>query len=81
MINNPETSRIKGHSLPRGRIGVVVALGVVLIAGHGAILCYASSHLAVSAGLVSGLILLIVIKHLGLFGQAYALFRLRWRRR
>ena len=80
MSNNPETNRMN-HSLTRRRIGVVVALAVVLIAGHGAILYYASSHLALSAGLVSGVILLIVIKHLGLVSSAYALFRRRWLRR
>jgi hypothetical protein len=80
MSNNPETNRMN-HSLTRGRIGVVVALAVVLIAGHGVILYYASSHLALSAGLVSGVILLIVIKHLGLVSSAYALFRRRWLRR
>ena len=81
MSNNPETNRMKGHSLQRSRIGVVVALAVALIAGHAVVLYYASSHLALSAGLGSGVILLIVIKHLGLLGPAYALFRRRWRRR
>ena len=81
MSNNPETNRMKGHSIPRGRTGAVVALAVLLIAGHGVILYYASSHLALSAGLVSGVILLIVIKHLGLLGPAYALFRRRWLKR
>ena len=52
-------------------------LAAVLIAGHGIILYYASSHLALSAGLVSGLILLIVIKHLGLLSPVYALLRRR----
>jgi hypothetical protein len=81
MSNNPETNRMKGHSIPRGRTGAVVALAVLLIAGHGVILYYASSHLALSAGLVSGVILLIVIKHLGLFGPVYALFRRCWLKR
>ncbi len=61
----------------RRRIWMLAVLAVMLIAGHGIILYYASSHLALSAGLVSGLILLIVIKHLGLLGPAYALFRRR----
>jgi hypothetical protein len=72
---------MKGHSLPRSRTGAVVVLAVLLIAGHSVILYYASSHLALSAGLVSGVILLIVIKHLGLLGPAYALFRRRRQRR
>jgi hypothetical protein len=81
MSNNPETNRMKGHSLPRVRTGALVALAVVLMAGHGVILYYASSHLALSAGLVSGVFLLIVIKHLGLFGPAYAVLRRRWLKR
>jgi len=60
---------------------MLAALAVMLIAGHGVILYYASSHLTLSAGLVSGAILLIVIKHLGLLGPTYALLRRRWRRR
>ena len=71
---------MNGHSQPRWRVSVVAALAVILIAGHGVILYYASSHVALSAGLVSGVILLIVIKHLGLLGPAYALFRRRWGR-
>jgi hypothetical protein len=60
---------------------VVSVLALILLAGHGLILYYASSHLALSAGLASGVILLIVIQHLGLFGSAYAFLRRRWRRR
>ena len=81
MSNEPGTYKMKRHSLSRGRIGAVVALAFLLIAGHGIILYYASSHFVLSAGLVSGVILLIVIKRLGLLGPSYALFRRRWRRR
>ena len=66
-----------GHSLFRRRIWMLAVLAVMLIAGHGIVLYYASSHLALSAGLVSGLILLIVIKHLGLLSPVYALLRRR----
>jgi hypothetical protein len=72
---------MNGRCLSRGRIGVVIVLAVLLMAGHGIILYYASSHFGLSAGLVAGVILLIVIKHLGLLGPAYALFRRRWRSR
>jgi hypothetical protein len=72
---------MKAHFLLRGRIWVVSVLALILIAGHGLILYFASSHLALSAALVSGVILLIVIKHLGLLVRAYALLRRRWRRR
>ena len=60
---------------------MLALLAVLLIAGHGVILYYASSHLALSAGLISGVIVLIVIKHLGLLGPTYALLRRHWRRR
>ena len=47
----------------------MLVVGVaVLIAGHGIILYYVSSHLALSAAVVSGVIVLVVIKHLGLLG-------------
>ena len=72
---------MKGHPLSRRRMWVVSVLALILLAGHGLILYYASSHLALSAGLASGVILLIVIKHLGLLGSAYAFLRRRWRRR
>ena len=68
---------ITGHSLFRRRIWMLALLAVMLIAGHGIILYYTSSHLALSAGLVSGIILLIVVKHLGLLGPVCALFRRR----
>jgi hypothetical protein len=55
-----------------------ILLGVVaLIAGHGTILLYAWSHTAMSAAVVSGVMILVAIKHLGLLGPLYALFRRR----
>jgi len=50
-------------------------LVVIFIAGHGTILYYVSSHVAVSAAVASGVIVVVVIKHLGLFGRLYRLFR------
>jgi hypothetical protein len=41
---------------------------ITLVAGHGIILYYFSSHMALSAAVVSGVIILFVIKHLGLPG-------------
>jgi hypothetical protein len=72
---------MKGHALSHRRMWVLALLAILLIAGHGVILYYASSHLALSAGLISGVIVLIVIKHLGLLGPTYALLRRHWRRR
>jgi hypothetical protein len=71
---------MKGRCLSRGRVGVVVALTVLLMAGHGIILYYASSHFGLSARLVAGVILLIVIKHLGLLSPAYRLVKIFMRR-
>jgi hypothetical protein len=58
---------------------MVLVGAAVLIAGHGTILYYVSSHTALSA-VVSGVIVLVVVKHLGLLGPLYALFRDRSRR-
>ncbi len=70
---------IKGHSRPLTRT-LMLSLGLaVLIAGHGIILYYVWSHTAVSAAVLSGVVVLVVIKHLGLLGPLYALFRRRSR--
>jgi hypothetical protein len=45
---------------------------VLLIAAHGIILYCFSSHVALSVAVVSSAIVLLVIKHLGLLGSAYA---------
>ncbi len=50
---------------------------VILIVGHGTILYYASSHLALSAAAIAGLIVLVAIKHLGWLTPLCALFRRR----
>jgi hypothetical protein len=67
---------MKDHSRVPMRLILLVG-AVVLIAGHGIILYYVSSHTALSAVVVSGVILLVVIKHLGLLRPLYALFRRR----
>lgn len=72
---------LSGHNLTRGRLWAVALLTLILIAGHGFILYYASSHMALSAGVVAGVVLLIVIKHLGALGPAFALLRRRLRKR
>jgi ubiquinone/menaquinone biosynthesis C-methylase UbiE len=73
---------MKGHS-PRGRRWILPVIAVILIGGHGIILYYFSSHLALSFAVVLGLIILLVVKHLGLFAGAfvplYTLFRRRSR--
>ncbi len=65
------------HLLARKRFWILPLLLVVLIAGHGVILYYVSSHVMLSAAVLSGAIILLVIKHVGLLGPVYALFRRR----
>jgi hypothetical protein len=64
-----------GHSLTRGRVWILAVLAILLIAVHGSILYYASSHMALSTGIIAGIVVLVVIKHLGLLAPVLALFR------
>ena len=69
------------HGLPRGRIWIISVIALMLIAGHGFMFYTAAKHPVLSAGVVGGIGLLIVIKHLGLLGPALALLRRRtWKR-
>ncbi len=52
---------------------------ILLMAGHGAVV-YFFRHLALSTTLVSGIVLLVVIKHLGLVAPLCAYLRRRFRR-
>jgi hypothetical protein len=63
----------------RSRLRMLPVLLVGLLAGHGVILYYVSSHVALSAAALSGVVILLVMKHVGLFGQLYALIRRRRR--
>ena len=63
------------HLLPRRHARMLPVLIVVLLAGHGVILFFASSHVMLSAAVLSATIILLVIKHVGLLGPVYALFR------
>jgi len=65
------------HLLARSRLWILPLLLVVLLACHGVILYYVSSHMLLSAAAISGAIILLVMKHVGLLGQVYALFRRR----
>jgi hypothetical protein len=71
---------MKLHSRPRMLAWILLVGVIILIAGHGIFLYYISSHMALSAAVVSGVIILVVIKHLGLLGPLYILFRRRFRR-
>jgi drug/metabolite transporter (DMT)-like permease len=63
------------HLLPRRRPWILAVLLVLLLAGHGVILYYASSRVNLSAAVLSGAIILLVLKHVGLLGPVYALLR------
>jgi hypothetical protein len=60
---------------------VLLVGAVVLIAGHGVILYYVASHIAVPTAIVFGLIVLVVLKHLGFLASLYGVFRRRFRRK
>lgn len=61
----------------RRRAWLLPVLLVVLLAGHGVLLYYVSVHVTLSAAVLSGAIVLLVLKHVGLLGPVYALFRRR----
>ena len=65
---------MKTHS--RVRVGFwTVTTVVAIVAGHGIILYYGSSHLALSATAVSIVAGLMIVKHLGLLRAVSGLLR------
>jgi hypothetical protein len=70
---------MKGHSRLLSRPWVVPVAVAALIAGH-LIVYYTLRHTTLSAAVVSGVILLVAIKHLGFLSHFNALFRRRSRR-
>jgi len=67
------------HGRPRMRPWMLMVAAIGLVAGHSVVLSYGLSHAALSTAVVSGVIVLIVIKHLGLLGSLYAVIRRRSR--
>jgi uncharacterized membrane protein (DUF441 family) len=65
---------MKVRTLLRGRLWMLLAIAVALVAGQG-ILYYLSSHLVMSAAVVSSVIVVVVIKHVGLVGSLYGSLR------
>jgi hypothetical protein len=57
--------------------GWVLLLAGLLLAGHAVVLYRVSSHVAWKVGL--GLILLVLLKHLGILGPIYGFFKRRSR--
>jgi len=70
---------MNGRGFLGGRIWILLVITVALIAGHGFFLYYFSSHFALSAAVVSGVIAIVVIKHVGLLGSLYGLLQRRSR--
>jgi len=61
---------------PRFRHPWMLLVGTVaLIAAHATILRYVLAHTALSAAVASGVIIVVVIKHVGLLGSVFAFFR------
>jgi hypothetical protein len=54
---------------------LLLAAAAALIASHALILRFALQHKGLSAAMVAGLTLLVVMMHLGLFSRLYARFR------
>ena len=67
---------MKDHGRARRRPWILLVGVIALVAGHLA-LYHGLSHTGLSAAVVLGVIVLIVIKHLGLLLPLYALFRRR----
>lgn len=59
------------------RTWLLAVLVAVLIVGHGVILYWVSSHKALTVML--GLVVLLLLKHVGVFGTIYAILRRRSR--
>ena len=58
---------------------LLAAAVLVVVALHGSVLLYVAEHAALSTSVLSGVILLVVIKHLGWFGALWAWLRARSR--
>ncbi len=67
------------HNRMLARRWVLLAAAGVLIASHAMVLRYVLQHKSLSAAMVTGLMLLVVMMHLGLLSRLYALFRGRVR--
>ena len=59
---------------------VLPALGIILLSAHGLVFYFVRHHLTLSATILSGVAVIVVIKHLGAFSYLYALLRKRTRK-
>ncbi len=67
-------SGVHKHGLPRW---LLIAAVATLLMAHGFVLAYAASYANLSMALTAALLLLVVVKHAGLFGVLYRWFRRR----
>jgi hypothetical protein len=67
-----------GHNRTPARRWLLLALAIVLIAGHALVLRFALQHKSLAASVAVGVMFLVVM-HLGLLGRLFALFRRRSR--
>ena len=63
------------HNRILARPWLLLAAAVALLASHSLILRFALQHKGLSAAMAGGLMLLVVMMHLGLLSRLYALFR------
>ncbi len=68
-----------GHNRILTRRWLLVAAAFVLVASHALIVRFALQHKSLSAAMAAGLMLLVVMMHLGLLSNLYARFRRRSR--
>jgi membrane protein YdbS with pleckstrin-like domain len=68
-----------GHNRMLTRSWLLLAAAVVLIASHAMILRYVLQHKSLSGAVIAGVIILVLMTHLGLLSRLYALFRRRSR--
>jgi hypothetical protein len=71
---------MKGHSRLLTRTWILLMAAVVLSVGH-IVLPYLVAHAALSATVVSGVIVVIAVMHLGLLGALFGSLRAHFRRR
>lgn len=71
---------MKGHSRLLTRTWILLMAAVVLSVGH-IVLPYLVAHAALSATVVSGVIVVIAVMHLGLLGALLGSLRAHFRRR
>ena len=58
---------------------LLLPLAAVLIASHALVLRYALQHKSLSAAMLAGVMILVVMTHLGLLSRLFGLFRRRSR--